>query len=145
MTTPVLPGRLLRQQFNVLLTVRLMVLAILPPFNPAPARFLNRGLVIPTETIVARFLWKLLLETLIPVPLSSPELLVHPPSAWAKLWWKLVRRAFFLTAPTLPIHENMSLPNEAPQATVILIGTFRPLAMTRTILGTSRLPEWLTQ
>lgn len=132
MTVPVLPGPLLRQRFSVEDTVRLMVVEILLPFSPAPARFLNRGLRIPIEIMVARFLWKLLLPTLNPSPESTFELLVHPPSAWASVWWKFARRALFLTAPTPPIQERMPLEKELPHRTVILIGMLPPLALRQT-------------
>lgn len=115
-----------------------MVFRILSPLSPAPARFLNRGLVIPTETMVARFLWKLLGVTLIPVPLTRPEtvglVLVQVPRAWANVTWKFARRALFLTAPTPPMHERTPLEQLAPHTMVTLTGTFRPLAPRQTML-----------
>ncbi len=123
-----------------------MVFVILEPFSPAPARFLNRGLVIPMETIVATFLWKLLLETLTPVPLTPPVKAILPlaqvPRACARVAWKFRRRALFLTAPTPPMHERTPLEQLAPHDTVILTGTPPPLAPRQTMLLKS--PRWRT-
>lgn len=138
MTLWVGPGRLLKQLVRLLAMTPSASVCTQESLSPVPARFLNRGLGSPIETMVERFLCILLLaRPVLPLP-SRPRPCVQLPTMWASVAWKFLRRTLFLGAQTLPVNDTMPLLQLSPYRREILI-LFTP------VIGVLGLDPFLTQ